>query len=130
MKHESAQLVPTWVLLGASIFAFIAIADLPYGYYRLLRWTTCGVAIASAVQLYRMPRIGWVWALGILAVLFNPLIPLHFDRDTWKIFDGAAGCLFLSVFLLTRKHNEEANKTVVDNRLPAPSSNDPRDYNP
>lgn len=111
MKSESPQIVPAWVLLGASIFAFIAIADLSYGYYRLLRWTTCGVAIASMVQLYRMSRIGWVWTLGILALLFNPLLPLHFERDTWKFFDGAAGCLFLTVFMLTRKHNEEANKS-------------------
>lgn len=111
MTDQPRQILPTWVLLGASIFAFIAIADLSFGYYRLLRWTTCWVAIASAVQLYRMSRIGWVWALGILAVLFNALLPLHFERDTWKIFDGAAGCLFLAVFMLTRNHNEEANKS-------------------
>jgi hypothetical protein len=110
MNHETAQIVPTWVLLGASIFAFVAIADLPYVYYRLLRWTTCGVSIASAMQLYRISRIGWVWALGTLAVLFNPLIPLYFERHTWKMLDGVAGCLFLAVFLLTRKHNEEANR--------------------
>lgn len=110
MKDDSLQFVPTWVLLGASIFAFIAIADLPYGYYRLLRWTTCGVAIASAFQLSRFAHAGWVWALGILAALFNPLIPINFDRETWRIFDGAAGCLFLVVFQLTRKHNEESNR--------------------
>lgn len=115
MKHESTQIVPTWVLLGASIFAFIAIADLPYGYYRLVRWTTCGVAIAMAIQLYQTSHIGWVWALGILAVLFNPLIPLHFERGTWRVFDGAAGFIFLATYILTKKQKEEANKTRHSN---------------
>jgi hypothetical protein len=101
--ENKKQIIPTWVLLGAAIFALIAIADLPYGYFRLLRWTTCGVAIASAVQLYRMSKIEWVWALGILAIIFNPLMPIHFDRNTWRIFDGVAGCLFLAVFYIARK---------------------------
>ncbi len=116
MKEDSTQIVPTWVLLGGSLFAFVAIADLPYGYYQLLRWTTCGVAIALAVQLYRTSHIGWVWALGILAVLFNPLIPIHFERETWRIFDGTAGFLFLAAFIITKKQKEEANKTSHSNR--------------
>lgn len=118
MKEDSIQIVPTWVLLGASFFAFIAIGDLPYGYYRLLRWTTCGVAIASAFQLSRFAHTGWVWALGILAALFNPLIPIHFERETWRIFDGVAGCFFIAVLTLTRKHKEEANKS----RMATPTS--------
>jgi len=109
MNHTH-EIVPRWVLIGAAGFAFIAIVDLPYGYYRLLRWVTCCVAIASAIQLHRSCRIGWVWALSGLAVLFNPLIPFHFGRGTWMIFDGAAGCLFLAVFYLARKQREEANR--------------------
>jgi hypothetical protein len=109
--NKKKQVIPDFVLLGAAVLAFIAIFDMSYSYYRLLRWTTCGVAIVSAVQLYRLSKISWVWALGILAVIFNPLTPLHFERDTWKVFDGAAGCLFIAVFLITRKHNEESNKS-------------------
>ncbi len=109
MTDQPKQIVPTWVLIGAAGFAFVAIADIPYGYYRLLRWVTCGVAIASAIQLHRSSRTGWVWPLSGLAVLFNPIIPLHFDRETWRFFDGAAGCLFLVVFYLARKQKEEAN---------------------
>jgi hypothetical protein len=108
---NNKQFLPSWVLIGAAGFAFLAIADIPYGYYQLLRWVTCGVAIASAIQLHRFALTGWVWALSGLAILFNPLIPFHFDRETWRIFDGAAGCLFLVVIHLTQKQKEEANKS-------------------
>jgi hypothetical protein len=112
MTEQPEQIVPTWVLLGAAAFAFVAMSDIPYGYYRLLRWVTCAVAIASAIQLHRSSHHSWVWALGGLAVLFNPIIPIHFERETWMIFDAVAGCLFLAVFFLARKtKEEEANKS-------------------
>jgi hypothetical protein len=60
MTDQPKQIVPTWVLLGAAGFAFVAILDIPYGYYRLLRWVTCAVAIASAIQLHRSSRLSWV----------------------------------------------------------------------
>ncbi len=91
------RIVPNWVLLATAIFAFVAIADLPYGYYRLLRWVVCAVAIASVIQLHRGQRQGWAWVLGAVAVLFNPLVPVHFDKATWRVFDGAAGVAFLGV---------------------------------
>jgi predicted lysophospholipase L1 biosynthesis ABC-type transport system permease subunit len=115
MTDQPKQIVPTWVLLGAACFAFVAILDIPYGYYRLLRWVTCAVAIASAIQLHRSSRLSWVWALGGLAVLFNPIVPIHFERKIWMIFDGVAGCFFLVVLFLTRKDTEEANKTRHSN---------------
>jgi hypothetical protein len=105
--EQKGQIVPNWVLLGTAAFAFVAIADLPYGYYRLLRWVACAVAIASAIQLHRgqRQRQGWAWVLGGVALLFNPLVPVHFEKATWRIFDGAAGLVFLGVLYFARKDN-------------------------
>ena len=112
MAHQK-QLVPNWVLIGAAVFAFVAMADLPYGYYRLLRWVVCAVAIASAVQLHRSNRLGWVWVLGAVAVLFNPLVPVHFAKSTWRVFDGAAGVAFLGVLYIARKASELGGKDAA-----------------
>ncbi|MGL4399944.1 MAG: DUF6804 family protein [Luteolibacter sp.] len=103
--ENGKQIVPNWVLLAAALFAFVAIADLPYGFYQLLRWVVCAVAVASAIQLHRTNRQGWVWALGGIAVLFNPLMTVGFDKATWRIFDGAAGIAFLAVLYFARKDN-------------------------
>lgn len=96
MKKEN-QIVPNWVLLATAAFAFVAIADLPYGYYRLLRWVVCTVAIASAIQSHAGKRQGWAWVLGAVALTFNPLVPVHFEKATWRIIDAGVGAVFLGV---------------------------------
>jgi len=126
----TTRFLPYWVLLAAAVFSFVGMADLPYGFYRLLRWVACGVAIASVVQLHQNRHIGWAWALGIVALIFNPLIPFHFSKDTWRVLDFSAGALFLVTLWIARQDEQRANKTVVDNRLPAQNRNDPHDYNP
>jgi len=102
MKSPS-QIIPNWVIVLAAIACFVAIADLPYGYYGFLRWAICGVAIVSAIQMHRMNRQGWVWIFGLIAILFNPLVPIHFEKSTWRIVDGAAGVAFLLTLCNTLK---------------------------
>lgn len=108
--NSDNQFLPKWVLLCAAIFCFIAIADLPYGFYRLVRWITCGVAIAAAIQWHVNERVGWVWVMGIVAVIFNPLIPFYFPKNAWMVFDAIAGACFLAAFWQIRPTIEEANK--------------------
>lgn len=100
---DPRQIVPTWVLIGAAALAFVAVVDLPYGYYRFLRWSTCAVAVGSAIQLHRTGRQGWAWALGAVAALFNPFVPVHFEKDTWRVLDAGAGIVLLAVLYLARK---------------------------
>jgi len=95
--NQSEKIVPDWILMVTSVSAFLAIADLPYGYYRLLRWVVCAVAIASAMQLHRLNLQGWVWVLGCFAILFNPFVPVPLGKSIWRFFDGAAGVAFLVV---------------------------------
>ena len=94
------QIVPPWLLACVAAFCFAAIGDIPYEYYRLLRWTVCAVAISAALQFYlnrSFSRLGWIWVLGVAALIFNPVTPFHFPRETWRIIDAATGLLFLVV---------------------------------
>jgi hypothetical protein len=59
-------------------------------FYTLLRWIACATFAYSAVTAYRMKKVAWVWVFAILAVLLNPLAPLHLQRGTWLIIDWAA----------------------------------------
>ena len=118
MEKEN-QIVPGWVLLATAVFAFVAMANLPYGYYRLLRWVVCAVAIASVIQLHRGQRPGWAWVLGAVAVLFNPLVPVPFGKETWRVFDCAAGVAFLGVLHLARKDRVQKVETTRKN-IPPP----------
>lgn len=67
---------------------------LPYGYYVLLRWIMCGLSAYIAYLNIEKQNRFFSWAFGILAVIFNPIIPLYLGKDIWVIIDLIAILLF------------------------------------
>jgi hypothetical protein len=114
MKKEN-QFVPNWVLLLVAVLALVAIADMPYDFYRLLRWLTFGVSIALGVEKFREREMGWLWSLGIIALIFNPLVPFDFERGIWRIFNICASVIFLSILF----HGFFESKELVWKRIQA-----------
>lgn len=92
----------------AIILLIWALGRHPYGYYTLLRFVVCGVSAYGAYFSSEIiMRKGWVWIFGMIAILFNPIIPIHLDRDTWAIIDVVvAGVLGVSLFLLKTESSE------------------------
>jgi hypothetical protein len=66
----------------------VALFDMPYGYYSLLRFLMCGVCLYLAVQEGNSES-GWVWILGGCALLYNPLFKIHLGREVWSIVNVA-----------------------------------------
>jgi len=74
--------------LFAQCLALVAlvVALLPldaHGFYVLLHFIVSVVGAYLAVISYQLARYNWVWILGALAVLYNPLIPVRLDREAW-----------------------------------------------
>jgi len=63
-----------------------------YGVYQLSRWALCAAAIYGVMNL----KSGWQWILGGVALLFNPILPIHSSRDVWQAVDGLAAGVFLA----------------------------------
>ncbi len=82
--------------LVAAAMLVLALADLPYGYYTLLRIAVCAVGAYGAYLAYSAGRHGWTWTFGAIAVLFNPIIPVYLDRETWAPIDVGVGLLLLA----------------------------------
>lgn len=61
-----------------------------YWVYQLSRWGGCAAAVFCALNVDK----GWQWPLWVLALLFNPIAPIHFKRDAWQVIDGVAACVF------------------------------------
>ena len=94
--------------IAAIILLLWALARHPYGYYTLLRFVVCGV---GAYGVYFSSEIiiskGWAWIFGIIAILFNPIIPIHLDRDTWAVIDVAVAVILgASIFMLKKETTE------------------------
>ena len=52
--------------------------------------------------------------MGIIAALFNPIIPVALDRKTWAIIDVAAGALMIvSIFFVREIEGEPPRKRAA-----------------
>ena len=92
-----AKLVAAGVLLGA-------LGRHPYGYYTLLRWVVCGVSAFAAFRATEFKKTGWAWALAIVALIFNPLVPVHLSRETWAFVDVTTAVLILVSVVAIDRH--------------------------
>jgi len=86
------------LLIVASVALFIAIIPVwPYGYYTFLRLLVCGVAAYLAYATHKNMDIlsSHKVSLIIIAVLFNPLIPVYLVREIWIPIDIGIGIYFI-----------------------------------
>ena len=98
----------TGVLTVAAIYALLgALGRHPYGYYEMLRWLT---SVTAALLLWRGVIQGsakWAYLLVPVAVMFNPIFPLHLRGDpvdvllAWHTVDvlTAVGLMASIVFM-------------------------------
>ena|SRR5690606_27257769 len=86
-------MIALWLIPAAMLL--LALLQLPYGYYTLLRLVVCLTAAIIAFQSWPKHQ-AWSIAFGLVALLFNPLILVSFDRETWAPIDVAVAMMYLS----------------------------------
>lgn len=96
--------IPRLVWIVPAILLVIATARLPYGYYTFTRIVTCGIAALIAfVGFKERPLIqAWSVLLVLVAVLFNPLVPIHLSRAVWFYLDLSVAMIFIAHLFLVR----------------------------
>lgn len=82
------------------ILLLIALFDMPSFYYTLLRIIVTGV---SGFIIYRNPPYDnkpfLLILFGIIAILFNPLIPVYLTKEIWRPINIMTAACFLSYFV-------------------------------
>ena len=86
----------TIVKIIAIIMLVWALVDNPYVYYQILRWVITGVTGYSAYLAYKHEKITWTWIFGIIAILYNPIAPIHLDKEIWSIIDIIVAAIILT----------------------------------
>lgn len=100
MKNKIQKI--TILKIIAIIILFWALADNPYSYYQILRWVIASVSGYSAYLAYKQGKNAWTWTLAITAIFFNPIAPIHLNRETWSILNIiTAVIIFISIFKLS-----------------------------
>lgn len=86
----------------AAVALIVATLDMPYGYYTFLRLLVTSVALITAWHAITCSAwFLWVIIMGLIAFLFNPVIPVHLPREAWFIIDLAVAVVF-SGYALSR----------------------------
>jgi len=60
-------------------------------------------AVFVAYKSYGWRALWGAWLFGFIAVLFNPLIPVHLWREIWQPIDLAVAAAFLVAAVLLRR---------------------------
>ena len=81
------------ILFVPAALCFIAIFSLPYGYYTFMRLVVTGLSLYAAFNHSNKDGTQF-WILLGIAVLFNPLIPIHLSRTIWMPIDIITGGYF------------------------------------
>lgn len=84
---------PLLVLAGIMLLLAALPESYDYGFYQLLRIVVTLAAVYGVYVAFKQEQPAWVWVLGIIAVLFNPIVPIHLDKETWMFHDVVAGIL-------------------------------------
>ena len=101
------------------VMLMLCVEQWPYFYYILLRFVICCSAIFVALfayfrgeqHMYNLNSkffayINWSFTgiFGFIALLFNPILPVHLSRDIWLPIDFfVAGLFFIGLFAVRYK---------------------------
>ncbi len=92
------------IAMVAVVMLIVALFEMPYGYYTFLRLAVMTAALLGAFHAFKMINAPfWVVTMGLVALLFNPVIPVHLTRDIWAIIDVAVASVFLGYLFILRR---------------------------
>ena len=94
------------ILICASLL-LIGVMNLPIGYYTFLRIIVTIGAVDVIIKDFENGLNLWVISFGIIAILFNPIIPIYLNnKEVWIPIDVLCGLLFIiKFFSLAKKKN-------------------------
>jgi len=83
-----------------SLLFFLCLADMPYGYYQIVRFAGLVGFALLAYQAHVQSRKTKMIIYGGLALLFQPFFKIALGRQMWNIVDVVVGIgLLISIFM-------------------------------
>ncbi|MBD2757151.1 DUF6804 family protein [Spirosoma validum] len=86
----------TWILMVSIIgLTFPVFYKMQYGYYIILKFVICIAGFYGAKTNFFNNNELVAWLFILIAIVFNPLVPIHLKIDTWKAVDLITALFFL-----------------------------------
>ena len=92
-------------LILAALF-LLCLANMPYGFYNLVRFVAMIVFAVYAYTYYEKNNNKLAIAFLSLAILFQPLLPIYLGRMLWNIIDVVVA-IFLIVLYVKENYKKK-----------------------
>lgn len=85
MKYRKNIAISVRIIAG--LMLLLAVSDLSYSYYQVLRVVICGSAIFLIWYFNSIKQGAIGWSFIVPALLFNPFLPVYLDKQIWQALD-------------------------------------------
>ena len=83
-----------------AVLFFTCLANMPYGYYQLVRFAAMVGFAVLAYQAHEKDNQAEMIIYGALALLFQPFFKIALGRELWNVIDVLVGLgLLISIFI-------------------------------
>jgi hypothetical protein len=85
------------IALVPAVMLVLAVFQMPYGFYTLLRLVvTIAAAVIAWHAVSKSEKPIWAVLMGLIALLFNPIVPVYLTREIWFFIDLVVAATFVS----------------------------------
>lgn len=88
-----------------AILLLLCLADMPYGFYTLVRFAATAAFVYLSYDLFKNRRDGMGFLFATLAVLFQPFFKVSLGKTIWNFVDVivAIGLIYLIIKTFKKK---------------------------
>lgn len=91
-------------MIFAIILLLLAELKMPYVFYQLLRLVVFLLTLPTILK-YQSRNTKW-YIHVVIAIIFNPIAPIYFERTEWQIIDLITAALLGYYWIVERKASE------------------------
>ena len=83
------------VKLIVAVLLLFCLADMPYGFYELVRFAAAGAFVYLSYDYFKSKRDGLGFTFAGLALLFQPFFKVALGRTIWNIVDVVVAAMLI-----------------------------------
>lgn len=101
--------------LAVAIVMLLVMFKLEPEYQILVKFLVCAITSHSAYRFFERKGTCWAWTLGSIAVLYNPVFQIPFERETGVLLNLCAIGVMSASVLIHKKAIKMRNDTSIQN---------------
>lgn len=89
--------------LVIAVLLLLCLADMPYGFYQLVRFGASAAFAYLAYDYFQQKRDGLGFTFAALTLLFQPFFKVSLGRMLWNILDVAVAAFVVYLIVVSLK---------------------------